>query len=555
MSNKVDSTQNEADILKQNIHFQEELQNILTLLVKEKSLKVISEEILIRAVENCTGQFGVIYFDNQDNIITSVKYDPNNALDHLSDIKKEIKANLSFVNKWLITNKKHLVGTKKQDNIGQSLNNLFHSSTLLITPCLFDNKLSATLIIGKMKGEFSKFDISTTMQIASLLAFGINSINTKNLNVALEKKLLQAQKLETISKLSSGMAHDFNNLLSGIFGSVDLLKKRLPDEPRLSKLVNNIEQCSIRARDLTKGLLSFGKPTAKRKEIIKPSSLLNELINVITSTFPKGINIKTDIEENLPDVLGNTVEVYQVLLNLCVNAKEAIGKNGDINISAKKLNIGKNNRSDYPLLSLGNYVWISVKDSGEGIDEENLLRIFDPYFSTREKDTGSGLGLYVSYGIIKALKGEILVSSKKENGTTFDVFLPAYEPTKVNKNLKSEKIILLADDEPMLKELLADLLESVGYNVIMVDSGLEAIRVLKEEMVVDMVIIDYSMPDMDGLSCTEKIRNMGFNMPVVLSSGSLAFEENLNWKKKGVTKILTKPYEFNAMLNLIEELI
>jgi len=555
MSNKVDSTQNEADILKQNIHFQEELQNILTLLVKEKSLKVISEEILIRAVENCTGQFGVIYFDNQDNIITSVKYDPNNALDHLSDIKKEIKANLSFVNKWLITNKKHLVGTKKQDNIGQSLNNLFHSSTLLITPCLFDNKLSATLIIGKMKGEFSKFDISTTMQIASLLAFGINSINTKNLNVALEKKLLQAQKLETIGKLSSGMAHDFNNLLSGIFGSVDLLKKRLPDEPRLSKLVNNIEQCSIRARDLTKGLLSFGKPTAKRKEIIKPSSLLNELINVITSTFPKGINIKTDIEENLPDVLGNTVEVYQVLLNLCVNAKEAIGKNGDINISAKKLNIGKNNRSDYPLLSLGNYVWISVKDSGEGIDEENLLRIFDPYFSTREKDTGSGLGLYVSYGIIKALKGEILVSSKKENGTTFDVFLPAYEPTKVNKNLKSEKIILLADDEPMLKELLADLLESVGYNVIMVDSGLEAIRVLKEEMVVDMVIIDYSMPDMDGLSCTEKIRNMGFNMPVVLSSGSLAFEENLNWKKKGVTKILTKPYEFNAMLNLIEELI
>ena len=170
-------------------------------------------------------------------------------------------------------------------------------------------------------------------------------------------------------------------------------------------------------------------------------------------------------------------------------------------------------------------------------------------------DTGSGLGLYVSYGIIKALKGEILVSSKKENGTTFDVFLPAYEPTKVNKNLKSEKIILLADDEPMLKELLADLLESVGYNVIMVDSGLEAIRVLKEEMVVDMVIIDYSMPDMDGLSCTEKIRNMGFNMPVVLSSGSLAFAENLNWKKKGVTKILTKPYEFNAMLNLIEELI
>lgn len=551
----VDNMENESDILKQNIHFQEELQNILTLLVKENSIQVIAGEILIRAVKNCNGLFGVIYHYNQDNKLSSTKYDPNRNLEHINDFEKEIKANLSFINKWLITNSKSLIGTKKQDNIGYTLNNIFHSSTILITPCLFDNQLLATLIIGKKKDGFSKFDITTTIQFASLLAFGISSINTKNLNVALEKKLLQAQKLETIGKLSSGMAHDFNNLLSGIFGSVDLLKKRLPNEPKFTRLIDNIEQCSIRARDLTKGLLTYGKPTAKRKEIIKPTSVLEELARVMSSTFPKSIEIKTDIDNDLPDVLGNAVEVYQVLLNLCVNAKEAMGKKGTINILAKKLNIGKKNRSDYPLLNMGNYVWISVKDSGEGIDEENLLRIFDPYFSTREKDTGSGLGLYVSYGIIKALKGEILVSSEKNEGTTFDIYLPAFEPTKTNKKIDKEKIILLADDEPMLKELLSDLLESVGYNVMMVNNGLETLRVLKEEMVVDLIIIDYSMPDMDGLTCTEEIRKLGFKMPVVLSSGSLAFEKNLDWKKKGVTKILTKPYEFNVMLNLIEELI
>jgi len=137
----------------------------------------------------------------------------------------------------------------------------------------------------------------------------------------------------------------------------------------------------------------------------------------------------------------------------------------------------------------------------------------------------------------------------------FDIYLPSFEPTKTNKKSEKEKIILLADDEPMLKELLSDLLESVGYNVMMVNNGLEALKVLKEEMVVDLIIIDYSMPDMDGLTCAEEIRKLGFKMPVVLSSGSLAFEKNLNWKKKGVTKILTKPYEFNVMLNLIEELI
>jgi len=555
MLNKADSLKKENDILKQNIRFQEELQNILALLVKENSIRVIAEEILIRAVENCNGLFGIIYLNFKDQKLHHVIYDPQNNLEHLSDFEKEIKANLSFINKWLTTHTKPLIGDDKKDNIGNTLNNIYNSSTILITPCLFDNKLLATLIIGKKKGGFSNFDSSTTLQFATLLAFGISSINTRNLNIALEKKLLQAQKLETIGKLSSGMAHDFNNLLSGIFGSVDLLKKRLPNEPKVTKLVENIEQCSVRARDLTKGLLSYGKPTAKRKEIIKPNSLMEEVVKVISSTFPKGIEIEKEIEKDLPDILGNAVEVYQVLLNLCVNAKEAIGKKGTIGLFVKKLTVEKNNRGDFPLLNMGNYVWISVKDSGEGIEEENLLKIFDPYFSTKEKDTGSGLGLYVSYGIIKALKGEILVSSKKNKGTTFDVFLPAFAPTKTKKSVDAEKIILLADDEPMLKELLSDLLESVGYSVIMVDNGLEVLRVLKEEMVVDMVIIDYSMPDMDGLSCTEEIRKLGFKMPVVLSSGSLAFEENLNWKKKGVTRILTKPYEFNVMLNLIEELI
>ncbi|MCH7828127.1 MAG: response regulator [Bacteroidetes bacterium] len=555
MLNNVDSLENENDILKQNIHFQEELQNILTLLVKENSIQVIAEEILIRAVKNCDGLFGVIYHNYEDNKLSFTKYDPNNNLEHINDFKKEINANLSFINKWLANHSKPLIGTNKQNNIGNTLNSIFQSSTILITPCLSNDKLFATLIIGKKKGKFSKFDVATTTQFASLFAFGVSSINTKKLNITLEKKLLQAQKLETIGKLSSGMAHDFNNLLSGIFGSVDLLKKRLPNEPKFTKLVDNIEQCSIRARDLTKGLLSYGKPTAKRKEIIKPTSLLGDLIKVISSTFPKGIDIITNIAENLPDVLGNSVELYQVLLNLCVNAKEAIDNKGTISIIAKKLNVGRKNRHNHPLLNMGNYVWITVKDSGQGIDEENLLKIFDPYYSTKEKDAGSGLGLYVSYGIVKALKGEILVSSKKDMSTTFDVFLPAYEPTKTNKKIVSEKIILLADDEPMLKELLSDLLEPVGYSVIMVDSGLEVLRVLKEEMVVDMIIIDYSMPDMDGLTCTEEIRKLNFKMPIVLSSGSLAFEENLNWKKKGVTKILTKPYEFNVMLNLIEELI
>ena len=146
----------------------------------------------------------------------------------------------------------------------------------------------------------------------------------EELNAALENRLLQSQKLETIGKLTSGMAHDFSNLLSSIFGSLNLLKKRVPESENIYRLLDNIENCSIRAKDLTKGLLSYGKPTPKRKELIKPNSLLSEISKVIFQTFPKKISLETNIEDNLYDILGNGTEIYQILLNLSVNAKEAI---------------------------------------------------------------------------------------------------------------------------------------------------------------------------------------------------------------------------------------
>ena len=202
----------------------------------------------------------------------------------------------------------------------------------------------------------------------------------RNLNAALENRLLQAQKLETIGKLSSGMAHDFGNLLSSIFGSVNLLRKRVDEKDSVQKLIDNIENCSVRARDLTKGLLSFGKPTPKRKELVKPHQLLNEISKIVTQTFPKTITFTEEIDENLFDLLGNGPEIYQVLLNLCVNAKEATGGKGQIKIVAKNININEDNIVYFPLLKAGNYVRFSVEDNGLGIEEKHLTKIFDPYF-------------------------------------------------------------------------------------------------------------------------------------------------------------------------------
>ena len=544
----------EKEKLRRNLVFQNELQSILVLLVKEKSVENIAEEILIRCIDVTNSDFGVIVFHQKDEIKNFLYIDNTNLITDRDEVEKSIKYNSSFINKWLDLNKRPLLALNHHNNIGYGLTQVFKCESLCISPCYFDNTLHAKILIGKKSSTFSSLDISDIEQFSILLSFTISNIETRDLNAALESRLLQAQKLETIGKLSSGMAHDFNNLLSSIFGSIHLLRSRVPESENVNKLIDNIENCSVRARDLTKGLLSFGKPTAKRKEIVMPNFLLSEIVKVVSQTFPSNITLEEKVDNGLHNIIGNGTEIYQILLNLCVNAKESIEGSGKIVISASNLLVDDTNIINYPLLDRGKFVKFSVSDTGTGIDEENLSKIFDPYFSTKQKDTGSGLGLYVTYGIIKAHKGHIDVTSRKGMGTTFEVYLPVFEPQKSVKLQESDKIIMLADDEEMLSELLAEMLESSGYYVIKVKSGEEVLTVLTEELKVDLLIIDYNMPVMNGLDCISKIRSLNFKLPVILSTGSISFEDE-DLKRYKVSKKIMKPYEFDTMLDTIKQLI
>ena len=537
------------------VDFRSELQKILTLMVKESSIDSLSTEILIKSANLAGGNFGMIVFLSNGSGTEFKYFDPNRIIKNKPEVEKTVNTNFKFITKWLELNKNSLVAFNEISNLGYNITSTLNCKSIVISPCFFDDQLIATLIIGKLDTIFSKDEVTLIEQFATLLSFVISNINTRELNAALESRLLQAQKLETIGKLSSGMAHDFGNLLSSIFGSVNLLRKRVDQNESVQKLIDNIENCSVRARDLTKGLLSFGRPTPKRKELVKPHQLLSEITKIITQTFPKSIAFKEEIDEKLYDMVGNGTEIYQVLLNLCVNAKEAIDGKGEIKISAKNITIDKENQVYFPLLNIGNYVRFSVKDNGVGIEEKNLIKIFDPYFSTKSKDTGSGLGLYVSYGIIKAHNGFIDVSSKPGSGTTFDVYIPSFEPPKEIKAEPSEKIILLADDELMLGDLLAELLETNGYTVIKVTSGKEVLRILTEEIKVDLAIIDYNMPEMSGLDTIAEIRKLNLNLPIILSSGSMWVEDDSELTKYHINSQIQKPYEFETMLSTIQKLI
>ncbi len=374
-------------------------------------------------------------------------------------------------------------------------------------------------------------------------------------NPEVEESILQSQKMETIGKLASGMAHDFNNLLSSIFGSLNLLKRKLANREDVKYLVENIENCSIRATDLTKGLLNYGKPTPRRKTPVNPAELLNELLRVITETFPEQIQVNSDIPSGIQNIMGNSTEIYQVLLNLCINAKEAIKHEGEITIAAKNFLIDADNQSDLPLLSPGNYVRFSVIDNGEGISEQNLKKIFDPYFSTRKKETGSGLGLYVTYGIVKAHNGYIDIKSKPGEGTRFDIYIPSYEEPSEDSKSTAEKIIVLADDEIMLRDLLAELLESYDYQVVCVQNGAEVYKVLTEEIKADLLIIDFNMPEMDGLTCIRNLRKTNVKTRTILSTGSASAANDAEISNLQIDAVLTKPYEFEQMLEVVRKLI
>ncbi len=540
-----------------NLLFQNEMQEILSLMAKEKSLPSLIQSILERITGSGDAETGIILSVTENKVSDISLISANSKLKKKEEIEPEIKKDFEFIVKWIETNKKSYIGKKDKDNLAFNMTRYLKSGNILITPCYFDNVLNAVIILGKNNADYALNDVFVVEQYAALLAFAINSFQTRELNKALEDGLLQSQKLETIGKLASGMAHDFSNLLSSIFGSLNILKKRVAPNEEVFKLLDNIESCSIRARDLTRGLLSYGKPTAKRKEKVSLNNLLEDISKVIVQTFPNKIKFNNKVKKNLFNVLGNGTELYQVLLNLCVNAKEAMEGAGMLTLSAENITIDDSNNYQYPYLNKGDYVYLYVEDTGSGIEEANIQKIFDPYFSTKKKETGSGsgLGLYVTYGIIKAHDGFINAESEIGQGTKFNVYLPSYRQFEKHTGKPSEKIIMLADDEVMLRDLLAELLESSGYSVIRVGSGVEALKVLTEEIKIDLLIIDYNMPEMNGLDTIKKIRELKFSFPIILSTGSLMESKITDPEKLGIDRLQFKPYEFEQMLATIQELL
>jgi PAS domain S-box-containing protein len=362
----------------------------------------------------------------------------------------------------------------------------------------------------------------------------------------------RAQRMESIGALSSGIAHDLNNSLAPITMATEMLRLRHPDE---NALLSVIEQSSHRSSAMVKQLVSFAKGTAGERRTVASGRLISELAAMIRSTFPGNIAVETEVAADLPDVIGEPTQLFQVLLNLSVNARDAMPQGGCLRITARPRQVALGEQVGSASPKPGAYVEWAVADTGVGMTREVLARIFDPFFTTKGPDRGTGLGLVTSLGIIRRAGGVIGVASAPAQGTTFRVLLPVapstpptppdvtplVQPARGDRG--AGETVLVVDDEAALRETTQLLLEGANYRVVLAGDGAEALRrvdELRERLAV--IITDVNMPGLDGLSLATELRRRGSKIPIIVAGGLLGETETRAFQGIEVNLFLHKPF-------------
>ncbi len=376
----------------------------------------------------------------------------------------------------------------------------------------------------------------------------------------LESQLLQAQKMEAIGALAGGIAHDFNNILSAIIGYTEL--STLGDGAPVDYL-QEVLKAANRAKDLVKQILSFSRQTEEERMPVHVGMVVKEVAKFLRASIPTTIDINCHIDEKAGSVLANSVELHQIMMNLCTNAVHAIGgQAGVVEIRVRRVEITARQRNACPDLDPGFYVELSVKDTGQGIRPEIMERIFDPYFTTKEKGVGTGLGLAVVHGIVKKSNGTIGVESHLNEGSIFYIYLPQIEmpsatlPHPSLVPLGGSGRILFVDDEKMIADIGEKILRRLGYDVVSRTSPVEALELFKvKSRAFDLVISDQTMPGMTGDALARELMQINPEIPVILCTGYSQLIDAEKAKKKGIKALVMKPILINEMDDAIRRVL
>lgn len=374
-----------------------------------------------------------------------------------------------------------------------------------------------------------------------------------------EEQLLRAQRMESIGTLAGGIAHDLNNVLSPILMSVEMLQLKNQD-PEFAKWLEVIRKSSERGADLIKQVLTFARGMEGKRVSVQLKYLVKDIVKVIAETLPKTISVEYRVASDVLPILADATQVQQVLMNLCVNARDAMSDGGTLTISLENVRIDESVAKLNPEAEVGDYVLLSVADTGTGMSTEVKNRIFDPFFTTKEVGKGTGLGLSTTLSIVKGHDGFVNVYSEPGRGTRFSVYFPANVSGSDNEeDLESieypqghGELILIVDDEAQIREVAEAALTSFGYRTVTAADGNEGIARFAADMEnIAVVVTDLSMPRMDGAEMIGTIRKLSPEAKIVAMSGLMTVDQSRMLEELGVKYSITKPFTAESLLSTL----
>lgn len=421
----------------------------------------------------------------------------------------------------------------------------------------------STIIISLASSQFHLFQRRTQWHTHQKLQSAHRKIKnqTKELKEKVKERtqrLLQSERLAVVGQLAGGIAHDFNNILTAILGFSQLLLDSLPEKSPLRNDVKSIAESGERAVDLVKQLLAFSRRQILSPRVINLNDEIIKIEKMLSRVIGENIELVIDQQKDLGNIVADPIQIEQIVLNLSVNARDAMPKGGHLTIQTANVSLNKSYRNVNKIsLAPGDYVMLLISDTGEGMSEDVKAKIFEPFFTTKKKGKGTGLGLSTVFGIVKQSQGDIIVASEKEKGTAIKVYFPriqsVLEETTKNKKCvlklpKGKETILLVEDEDEVRELTARMLTKQGYKVIQAKEGITALSLSEEfDGSIDLLLTDVVMPQMNGKMLAEQLMARRSNLKVLYVSGHV----DSIIAQQGIVNVnealLQKPYTFESL--------
>jgi PAS domain S-box-containing protein len=413
-----------------------------------------------------------------------------------------------------------LIGFEQDDSLPQSA---------LIAPMTIMGRTIGTIEVQSYElAAYTREHVTAMQMAANLAANAVDNVRLLNLEREKEEQLRQSQKMEAVGQLAGGIAHDFNNLLTAITGYSELTLRRLQAEDPLYRNVTEIKKAGERAASLTRQLLAFSRKQVLQPKVLALNSIISEVEKMLSRLIGEDIELRTVLEPQLGSIKADPGQIEQVLLNLAVNARDAMPHGGKLTIETGNVYLDGEYAKQHIAVNPGHYVMLAVSDSGTGMDEKTQARIFEPFFTTKEAGKGTGLGLSTVYGIVKQSGGNIWVYSEVGRGTSFKVYLPHVDEgaqeykrsAEPEDALQGTEMILLAEDEEMVRKLAREVLEMYGYKVLEAANGGAALLICeRHQEPIDLLITDVIMPEMGGRELADRLSQLRPEMKVLYMSG------------------------------------